>query len=69
MFEMPIAAEAGTGYGRASLTSETIHAAIVHPIYGKRRSRAGQQRMRETPLRLMDFALRTQRNDAHPSVR
>ncbi len=67
--EMPIAAEDEIGCGRASLTSKTIHAAIVHPVYGKRRSRAGQQRMRETPLRLMDFALRTQRNDAHPSVR
>ncbi len=68
MFEMPIAAEAGTGYGRASLTSKFVHAAVIHPIHGKRRSRAGQQRMRETPLRLNYFALRTQRNDAPPSV-
>ena len=60
MFEMPIAAEAGTGYDRASLPSKTMHAAVIHPVYGKRRSRAGQQRMRETPLRLKHFALRTQ---------
>jgi hypothetical protein len=60
MFEMPIAAEAGTGYGRASLTSKSVHAAVVHSTNGKRRSRAGQQRMREIPLRLKHFALRTQ---------
>jgi hypothetical protein len=64
MFEMPIAAEAGIGCGRASLTSKTIHAAVIHPVYGKRRSRAGQQRMRETPLRLKHFALNTARRRA-----
>jgi hypothetical protein len=69
MFEMQVTAEAEIGCGCASLPSKSVHAAIVHPVYGKRRSRAGQQRMRETSLRLKHFALRTQRNDAHPSVR
>jgi hypothetical protein len=60
MFEMQVTAEDEIGCGRASLPSKSVHAAIVHPFYGKRRSLADTQRMCETPLRLNHFALRTQ---------
>jgi len=51
MFEMQV-----TSDGPRILEFKNHSRSYRHPVYGKRR-RAGQQRMRETSLRLNPFAL------------